>query len=65
MNLMFKKEIVIEIQLAVNTNKSNFVDCSDKFNHFIYELERSEFGPISEMCNLWTNFDERASFFIK
>ena len=52
------------MQLAINVDKSRFLDCSSKFNHYLYELKRSEFGPISEMCNIWINKDPRSQFYI-
>ena len=52
------------MQLAINSDKSRFIECSDKFNHFIYELKRSMLSPISEMCNIWMNSDPRAAFYL-
>ena len=40
-NILFKKKIVVEIQLGIHTDQSNFIKLSDKFNHFLYELVRS------------------------
>ena len=51
------------MQLAINSDKSRFIECSDKFNHFIYELKRSMLCPISEMCNIWMSSDPRATFY--
>ena len=45
-NILYKKTIVIEIQLAIKSDKSKFIQHSKVFNHFLYELERSDFGPI-------------------
>jgi hypothetical protein len=53
----------MEVQLAINPEKSKFIQYSDHFNHFLYELERAEFGPISEMSSVWINSDNRASFY--
>ena len=44
-NLVYRNVLLVEMQIAVNSSKSNFLDCSDKFNHYIYELQRSKFGP--------------------
>ena len=63
LNLLFEEKILIEIQLAIDTGKNKFMECSDKFNHFIYEVKRAEFGPISELCSIWMNKDLRADFF--
>ena len=51
------------MQLAVNSDKSKFIECSDKFNHFIYELKRSMLGPMNELCNIWMQSDPRATFY--
>ncbi len=29
------------------------------FNHYIYELKRSIFGPITELCSIWKCLDNR------
>jgi hypothetical protein len=29
------------------------------FNHYLYELKRSVFGPLTEMCNIWKSIDGR------
>ena len=41
-NLMYKEEIVIEMQLGVKI-ESKFIENSDKMNHLIYELQRGIF----------------------
>lgn len=53
------------MQLGINEATSKFIKLSDKANHFIYELERSTFGPISEMCSVYTAVDPRFNFFSK
>jgi hypothetical protein len=63
-NLFFEK-MVCEIQLAVQTNTSKFIECSNNFNHFLYELERSYFGPITEMSNIWQSQDKRMKYYKK
>ena len=45
-NAKFNNTINCEIQIAVNALNSDFMECSNKINHYIYELERSRFGPI-------------------
>ena len=64
-NLVYRDTMLIEMQIAINSSKSNFIDCSDKFNHYIYELQRSKFGPLAELCNIWMNYDLRADFYQK
>ncbi len=66
-NVRFCNSITAEVQLKVNSSssESNFSSCSFNFSHFIYELERSHFGPITEMCSIWMNLDQRASCYSK
>ena len=45
----------------INKSKSKFIQCSNSFSHYIYEMKRSIFGPVSELCNVWNNFEARAS----
>lgn len=59
-NLTYKKQAVIEIQLQVDEAKSNFIINSSSFKHYLYELSRAEFGPISEMSSIWMNDDHRS-----
>ena len=54
-----------EIQLCIKSEKSRFIECSNQFNHFFYELQRAQFGPISEMVNLWVNYDKRSEHFME
>ena len=62
LNIKFNEIIISEIQLKVNNKQeSKFIACSNDFSHYIYELQRSFFGPISELCNIWNNSDARAS----
>ena len=62
-NLVFRDSVVVEMQLKVDDSKLNFITCSNLFNHYIYELERSKFGPVSELCSIWVNKDHRGKFF--
>ena len=64
MNLLYRGEMLVEMQLAINVDKSRFLDCSTKFNHYIYELQRAKFGPISELCSIWINKDSRSKFYL-
>lgn len=61
-NVKFNSLIICEIQLhVVNKTKSKFIQCSNKFSHYIYEIKRSIFGPLSELCNVWHNFEHRST----
>lgn len=55
--------MVIEMQLAIKQQKSKFIECSNKFNHYFYEMKRAKFGAIMEMCSIWMSQDPRASFY--
>ena len=48
------------MQLAVKQQKSKFIEHSNKFNHYFYELKRAKFGAIMEMCSMWMSQDSRA-----
>ena len=64
-NVRFNDEINCEIQLAINSNKSKFIQCSSSFNHYLYELERSLMGPLTELCSIWMNLDTRSKDYLK
>ena len=65
MNLLFRGEMVVEMQLAIKSDKSKFIECSYNFNHYLYELRRAQFGPIMEMCNIWVNKDLKSKFYLE
>lgn len=64
-NIRFKNKFLCEIQLGVNSKKSKFLSCSNLFSHYIYELGRSQFGPITELCSIWTSLDPRTKQYEK
>lgn len=48
LNVRFNNKIICEIQLeVVSKSKTKFIQASNAFSHYIYELKRSIFGPIS------------------
>lgn len=57
--------MLVEMQLGIVTARSKFIDFSNKFNHTLYELKRSQFGPIIELCNIWINDDVKSDFYIE
>ena len=57
--------VMTEIQLCIKSEKSRFIECSNQFNHFLYELQRAQFGPISEMVNIWVNYDKRSEHYME
>lgn len=50
------------MQLAIKQEKSKFIESSNKFNHYLYELKRAKFGPLMEMCSIWMNQSLSANF---
>ena len=64
-NAKFNDGINCEVQIAVNTSQSEFMRCSNKINHFIYELERAQFGPLMEICSVWRHCENKAGIFVK
>lgn len=46
-NILFKQKYLCEIQLAVKSAQNKFIACSNQFNHYIYELGRTLFGPLT------------------
>lgn len=55
--------MIVEMQLAIKQQKSKFVEYSNKFNHYLYEMERAKFGAIMEMCSMWMSQDSRVGFY--
>ncbi len=51
------------MQLAIKQQKSRFIECSNKFNHYLYEMKRAKFGSVMEMCSIWMSQDSRADHY--
>lgn len=64
-NLLYRDEIIVEIQLAIKSEKTKFIECSYNFNHYLYELKRAKFGPIMEMCNIWVSKDLKSKYYLE
>ena len=62
-NFLYRDTLLVEMQLGVKTNYSASVKHSNAFSHFIYELKRSKFGPLTELCNIWATKDPRAKIY--
>lgn len=45
-NIMYRG-VLCEVQLAVANSNNNFLEYSNAFNHYLYELKRSVFGPLT------------------
>lgn len=52
-NASLNKGLVFEIQLSVTSNIDKKQDMLDQYNHFLYELKRSQLGPITENVSIW------------
>ncbi len=59
-NTIYKEKYLCEVQLAVKSITSKFIQCSNLFSHYVYELGRTLFGPLTELCSVWTSLDPRA-----
>lgn len=60
-NILYKDKFLCEIQLAVKSAQSKFISCSNSWNHYIYELGRTIFGPITELSSVWMSIDPRSA----
>jgi len=60
-NVLYKNKYLCEIQLAVKSAQSKFISCSNAWNHYIYELGRTIFGPITELSSVWISLDPRSA----
>lgn len=58
-------KILCEIQLAVTDDFEEKQKMYDAFNHYLYELKRSELGPIMESACIWTHLDQRSKLYRK
>lgn len=45
-NILFMNKILCQIQLAVNDEVEEKQKMFDSFGHYLYELERSDLGPV-------------------
>ena len=57
------REILCEVQLAVTSKQSKFIQFSNSFNHYLYELKRAMFGPVTELCSIWKSLDARFNIY--
>ena len=51
------RDVLCEVQLGVTSTKNQFIEHSNQFNHYLYELKRSPFGPLTELCSIWKSLD--------
>jgi hypothetical protein len=57
------REVLCEVQLSVTSKVHKFAEYSNAFNHYLYELKRSVFGPLTELCNIWKSTDGRFAIY--
>jgi hypothetical protein len=62
-NAQLNKGLICEIQLAVTNNVDHKQELFDKYEHFLYELQRSTLGSITENVSIWTSLEQRSSYF--
>ncbi len=62
-NAQYDGGLVWEIQLSVTSRVDKKQDLLDKYNHFLYELKRSQLGPISECVSIWSSLEQRSIYF--
>jgi hypothetical protein len=62
-NVKFNNTVLCEIQLAVKARASDFIKCSNLFHHYLYELKRSHFGPLTELCSIWSSLDRKSQIY--
>ena len=65
MNILFEQKVIVEMQLAIKQDKSKFIESSNKFNHYLYELRRAKFGPVMEMSSIWATQNLGAGFLLE
>jgi hypothetical protein len=61
-NLKYK-DILCEVQLSVTSSNNKFIQYSNTYNHYLYELRRSFFGPLTELCSIWKSLDPRFVYY--
>jgi hypothetical protein len=56
-------KLLCEVQVGLRDNSDEKGSSQDHFNHFLYELSRSNFGPLSETTLIIANQVDIGSFF--
>jgi hypothetical protein len=63
-NFMFGEcKLVCEVQVGLKDNSDNKGSYLDHFNHFLYELRRSKFGPLCESALIIANQVDIGAYF--
>jgi recombinational DNA repair protein (RecF pathway) len=64
-NTIYCGKFLCEIQLAITEEVDKKQQAYDAFNHYLYELKRSNLGPIMESACIWAHLDQRSRAFKK
>lgn len=64
-NVCYMDVMLCEIQLAVEDEIDVKQQVFDAFNHYLYELKRSNLGVIMESACIWAHYDQRSKIFKK
>lgn len=62
-NFFFRNTIICELQLSIHKEENKKERLYSDFNHFIYELERCEFGIIAEFASIVAQHDPLVNYF--
>lgn len=62
-NGQINRGLTCEIQLSVTSTSDKKQELLDSYNHFLYELKRSELGSVIENVSIWSNLEQRFSYF--
>lgn len=65
LNVIYDKVMLCEIQLGVADEIDSKQQVYDSFNHFLYELKRSNLGVLMESACIWAHLDQRSGVFKK
>lgn len=63
LNIFFKEKVICEIQLGIFKEVNKKESLYSQFNHFLYELKRSEFGVLSALSNTIAQHDPIVAYF--
>lgn len=64
-NVNYMGKLLCEIQLAVTDEIDTKQQAFDAFNHYLYEIKRSNLGAIMESACIWAHFDQRSRIYKK
>lgn len=62
-NMFFRGRTICELQLSIHKEENRKERLYGDFNHFLYELKRSEFGIIAEFASIVAQHDPIVNYF--